>query len=122
MKHICPVCCYPMDEPADDYNICSSCGTEFGLHDQRFTHQQLRAAWQREGAKWWSTFDNQPANWDPAIQLGGLYPQPTGEQSMNLYAVGSMVQPIRGNKHHPRKRRRPVVQLRQQGLIAIGAR
>ena len=121
MKYICPVCVYPMDEEAGDYNICSCCGTEFGLHDERFTHQQLRADWIREGAKWWSVSDGPPANWDPTIQLGKLYPQPKGEPSMSLYIIGRPIK-LGRKRHRGRIRPRPVVmEKRQTGFEALGA-
>src|SRR6266446_4815425 len=45
----CPVCGYEMDDPPRDYNICPSCGTEFGLHDVNASISELRAAWLQTG-------------------------------------------------------------------------
>jgi len=76
-KHICPVCGYGMDDPPTDFNICPSCGTEFGNHDVNSSLEQLRAAWIRNGLGWWSQHDAQPEHWDPFMQvsvlLGGAF-------------------------------------------------
>jgi len=65
----CPVCGYGMaDEPAN-YHICPSCGTEFGLHDQNASIEELREHWIRTGPKWWSKTDPKPENWNPFLQL-----------------------------------------------------
>ena len=67
--YICPVCGY--DKLADtpsNFTICPSCGTE--LYDDAFASRaELRAAWLRNGAKWWSSVDKQPENWDPYLQV-----------------------------------------------------
>lgn len=67
--YICPVCGYGMEDEPANYNICPSCGTEFGLHDQNATIEELRATWIKTGLKWWSKTDSQPEGWDPYIQL-----------------------------------------------------
>lgn len=69
--NICPVCGYQMEVPPSDYNICSSCGTEFG-HDIRASIPDLRAAWIRTGPAWWSRFNERPQHWDPRLQLDRL--------------------------------------------------
>jgi hypothetical protein len=69
---LCPVCGYDMDDPPRGYNICPSCGTEFGLHDLNASVLELREAWIKSGPKWWSATDPQPANWDPYLQLARL--------------------------------------------------
>ena len=58
-----------MEDPPADYNICPSCGTEFGLHDVNTSIDNLRLAWLGTGPRWWSVVDPQPANWDPMLQL-----------------------------------------------------
>ena len=68
----CPVCGFGMDEPPSDFNICSSCGTEFGLHDENVSFAQLRAEWLRNGAQWWSRFLQPPQQWDPFMQVSAL--------------------------------------------------
>jgi hypothetical protein len=69
MKYPCPVCGYRMDDLPQDYNICPSCGTEFGYHDAGRTYEELRQAWLKLGADWWSTVDEKPRGWNPYIQL-----------------------------------------------------
>lgn len=75
-QYMCPVCGFLMEEPPCDYNICASCGTEFGLHDVNMTVDELRADWLRNGAKWWSNFQNAPAGWDPYVQVSKLLRPP----------------------------------------------
>lgn len=72
MKYLCPVCGYPMDDPPSDYNICPSCGTEFGYHDSGTSHEELRRQWVNSGAEWWSPVDQPPERWDPYEQLQAL--------------------------------------------------
>jgi hypothetical protein len=72
IKSLCPVCGYEMDDPPRDYNICPSCGTEFGLHDLNASILELREAWIKNGPKWWSSTDPQPDGWDPYAQLARL--------------------------------------------------
>jgi len=73
-KDLCPVCGFELDDPPRDYNICPSCGTEFGLHDVNASILQLRQAWIETGPQWWSTTDPQPENWNPFVQLGRVTP------------------------------------------------
>lgn len=72
IENLCPVCVFEMEEPPRDYNICPSCGTEFGVHDVNASIAQLRAAWIRNGPKWWSETDPQPIGWNPFAQLATL--------------------------------------------------
>lgn len=69
VENMCPVCGYGMSEPACDYNICPSCGTEFGYHDVDASIEELRAAWIDTGPKWWSSTEPVPAAWNPLMQL-----------------------------------------------------
>ena len=66
----CPVCGYNQleDPPAYD-EICPSCGTQFGYHDHRRTHKELRLLWIRRGAIWHSKVDAIPIKWNPIRQL-----------------------------------------------------
>ena len=68
MKYKCPVCFYPeMDEPAQDFNICSCCGTEFENDDFYIGHAQLRQEWKEKGCPWF--FEKAPAGWSAEKQL-----------------------------------------------------
>lgn len=73
----CPVCLYPnLEEPYVDgsYNICPSCGIEFGYDDstplgieaQTTIHQELRQQWIKEGCKWFSQAIKKPTWWLPS--------------------------------------------------------
>ena len=64
MTYECPVCGFDkMPFPAINHNICSCCGTEYGYHDLRLSHAELRDRWISAGAKWFSTRMQQPAGW-----------------------------------------------------------
>src|ERR1017187_1954302 len=67
--YTCPVCGFRMKYPAADYNICPSCGTEFGNNDVNASIEDLRASWLDSGPRWWSKFEAQPANWEPIWQV-----------------------------------------------------
>lgn len=74
-KYLCPVCGYSdLDEPAYDeygcasFEICPSCGTEFGYSDAGFTHEQLRKDWISSGHRW-AGVRQAPTDWDPIAQL-----------------------------------------------------
>jgi hypothetical protein len=69
---LCTVCGYEMEEGPRNYNICPSCGTEFGLHDVNTTIDNLRAAWLAGGARWHSTAVPQSGKWNPIQQLSKL--------------------------------------------------
>jgi hypothetical protein len=69
VKNMCPVCGFDMDDPPRDYNICPSCGTEFGLHDANAAISELRSAWLSSGPRWWSATDPQPLDWKPLEQV-----------------------------------------------------
>lgn len=80
--YLCPVCGYPaLDEPAYDsfgcasYNICPSCGTEFGYDDTTKKHADLRRKWIDSGMNWWSKNTPEARGWDPKKQLtnAGFY-------------------------------------------------
>lgn len=72
MKHTCPVCGYAMPYPPQDYNICSCCATEFDGTEDSSVISELRLGWLKGGAKWWSTLNSPPSNWDPWQQLNEL--------------------------------------------------
>jgi hypothetical protein len=67
----CPVCGYgQMSGPPENYNICPSCGTEFGYDDLSKSHRQLRNKWLASGAKWFS-FATPPPDfyWNGFLQV-----------------------------------------------------
>ncbi len=72
----CPVCGYKgLDAPPRDadgnasFDICPSCGTEFGYDDSTRGTAQLRMEWLRKGAPWWSKSVKMPKGWNPVMQL-----------------------------------------------------
>ena len=71
-EKLCPVCGYEMEEGPRDYNICPSCGTEFGLHDLNSTIESLRQVWLENGPQWYSKVIPKPDNWKPLLQLATL--------------------------------------------------
>ncbi len=73
----CPVCGFEMSDGPRSFNICPSCGTEFGLHDENASIEELRAWWVSTGPLWQSTVVPQPAVWDPMGQLmSGVFLNP----------------------------------------------
>ena len=68
-ENTCPVCGYQMSEPANNYNVCSSCGTEFGVSDVNSSLADLRDAWLESGPTWWSKAEEMPENWNPLKQM-----------------------------------------------------
>ena len=75
----CPVCGYPnLHEPAYDkhgypsFEICPSCGVEFGYEDHSKSHPQLRREWIKGGKEWSSVAIAAPADWDQDSQLAQL--------------------------------------------------
>jgi hypothetical protein len=73
MKYICPVCGYnQLDEPPTRFEVCPSCGTEFGNDDYFNTHDELRAKWIANGMSWWDAPEYRPPDWNPKEQLNNL--------------------------------------------------
>jgi hypothetical protein len=73
---MCPVCGYRgLEEPAYDefncssYEICPSCGTQFGYSDAGFSHEHLRYRWIENGCEWFSSSYSKPEGWSAKIQL-----------------------------------------------------
>ena len=67
----CPVCAYPaLPDPPRDFEICPSCGTEFGYHDARRTHKELRNMWIKNGLHWHSRSVPKPIGWNGLRQIG----------------------------------------------------
>ncbi len=72
----CPVCGYKgLEAPpyessgSPSFEICPSCGTEFGYDDFETDHATLRNNWIQSGAKWWNPSTPPPPNWNPYEQL-----------------------------------------------------
>lgn len=68
-EKLCPVCGYEMEEGPRSYNICPSCGTEFGLHDVNSSIEELRELWVSTGPSWHSKVVPQPEGWNPIMQM-----------------------------------------------------
>lgn len=85
----CPVCGYGMEYPPADYNICPSCGTEFGVNDVNSSIAELRNGWIVRGLAWWSPVDLAPPGWNPSEQLLQLK-----AKEMELKAIRSL-KPLR---------------------------
>lgn len=72
--YLCPVCGFRLPFAAEDFNICPSCGTEFGYSDSGRTYDNLRKNWLDHGAQWSSLVWEKPSNWSPFEQLRNLEP------------------------------------------------
>jgi hypothetical protein len=71
--HVCPVCGFDqLRDAPESFTICPCCGTEFEFDDAFATHADLRAAWLRDGARWWSRSEPSPTAWDPNVQLKNI--------------------------------------------------
>ena len=81
-RFTCPVCGYPdlseqpeSPENGSSYEICSSCGFEFGVTDEDagYTYESWRARWVANGMTWRATgIEPPPEGWDPRAQLAAL--------------------------------------------------
>lgn len=76
MQYICPACLYPyLHEPPRDsltgagsYEICFSCGFEFGVtdDDRGFSYEGWRRKWIAEGMPWHAEdISKKPYDWNP---------------------------------------------------------
>ena len=80
MKYKCPVCGYPeLHNPprvgdGGSYEICPSCGFQFGVDDddKGFTYERWRQQWIERGMPWNSIGIRPPAGWNPQKQLRSL--------------------------------------------------
>jgi hypothetical protein len=75
-EKLCRVCGYEMEEGPRDYNICPSCGTEFGIHDVNSSIDNLRTGWLATGPRWYSPVIPEPLGWRPIPQLSKLFLNP----------------------------------------------
>lgn len=76
MDYMCPICGYEgLAESAYDlagcasFEICPFCGNQYGYHDSKLTHRDLRARWMTGGFKWHSAVISHPEGWNPERQL-----------------------------------------------------
>lgn len=60
-----------LDRPMPSYEICPSCGFEFGFDDlsEGETYESYRCKWIANGCRWWSQSRLQAADWDLRAQL-----------------------------------------------------
>lgn len=75
--YMCPICGFDMDDPPQDYNICSCCSTEFGAPGMDYLHwpyQVCRERWLQSGMKWWSKYNEQPEGWNAMEQFSKVIP------------------------------------------------
>lgn len=81
VSYTCPVCGFPdLDDPprspsgGGSYEICPSCGFEFGVtdDDQGFTYEQWRVKWVNAGMPWQGYDMPKPIDWNPVAQLQRL--------------------------------------------------
>jgi hypothetical protein len=81
MTYRCPACGYaeltepPRTESGASYEICPSCGFEFGVTDDDlgYTYATWRKEWIKLGMPWRSEgIDSVPPGWDPHAQLRTL--------------------------------------------------
>jgi hypothetical protein len=86
----CPVCGYPgLNEPprteqsGPSYEICPSCGFEFGVTDDDRGHSYAdwRQLWVEGGMQWWSRAHRKPPGWDPGTQLLTLLESGPGDDA-----------------------------------------
>ena len=86
-RHTCPVCGYPdlTERPrlpggGGSYEICPSCGFEFGVtdDDRGHSYEQWRARWVEHGMQWdaANTESSPPPGWQPTQQLQRLLDAP----------------------------------------------
>lgn len=80
--YTCPVCGFAMANPPLDFNICPSCGTEFGNDDVEWTVEQLRAAWFDSGSRWWSRAQPRPKGWKAYQQVLRVIPPSTSTENL----------------------------------------
>lgn len=82
----CPVCGYPkLEEPprfptgGGSYEICPSCGFQFGVDDddKGITYIQARKTWVAAGMPWTSRGQRKPQNWDAGAQLKAVAKEKT---------------------------------------------
>lgn len=80
-RYTCPACGYPcLTRPprsqsgGGSYEICLSCGFEYGVtdDDEGYSYSTWRAKWVGNGMPWQSVGHEAPPNWNPQQQLDNL--------------------------------------------------
>jgi hypothetical protein len=71
-KYICPVCGFLLKYPAANFNICPSCGVEFGADDIDHDIGELQQLWFDRGMVWSSPVLPRPVDYNPALLLKNL--------------------------------------------------
>ena len=88
--HVCPVCAWPgldgapWEGEVPSNEICPSCGTQFGHHDEAGADEAARAPiyshlgqrWQGAGRPWYSTSEPQPPDWPLRLPDPRSLPRP----------------------------------------------
>lgn len=72
MAYRCKVCGYDqMPHAPRDYNICPSCGVEYGVDDAFDSYEEIRDQWLLVGGPWFSDVAPylRPSNWSAWDQL-----------------------------------------------------
>jgi hypothetical protein len=83
MAYVCPACGYdgleeqPWTDGSASYEICPSCGIQFGYTDwaggdvvrRASVYATWRERWRAEGLRWSSPGEGPPPGWDPVRQL-----------------------------------------------------
>jgi hypothetical protein len=81
MAYNCPVCGFAgLDEPprtaggGGSYEICPSCGFQFGVSDEDRGHsyESWRQHWIEAGMPWDKGRSIPPTGWDPVMQLKNI--------------------------------------------------
>ncbi|MFZ0226653.1 MAG: hypothetical protein WAL41_06865 [Mycobacterium sp.] len=82
MGYLCPVCGFRdlLETPRSprtggaSYEICPSCGFEFGVSDDDlgYSYDRWREEWVTRGMPWSSAGRPAPEGWDPTAQLESL--------------------------------------------------
>ncbi|PYV51815.1 MAG: hypothetical protein DMG98_25340 [Acidobacteria bacterium] len=86
MAYTCPVCGYsdlstpPWNDGAPSFEICPSCGIQFGYTDAAGGDPEARTAlwkkwrrrWIETGMAWNSIGQKPPSGWDPVAQLKNI--------------------------------------------------
>jgi hypothetical protein len=82
-----------LNDPPEDFNICPSCGTEFGADTVEYTLEELQAAWIERGMEWTIAAIPQPSDYDPLEQLQRLAPSTVTATNRTVSTIGPSKRP-----------------------------